>query len=90
MNFRQKRMLLVVALAGAAVLLWPPVDVRVTPSLTELQYVFLFSDYDGTVHVMLLIAECLALCLLGVLCYRSLDGKTERKTDNATHGRKSA
>lgn len=80
MNFRQKRMLIIVAIAMGVVLLWPPVNVRVTPSFTELQYVGLFSGYDGNIHFLLLIAECLAMSLIGLLCYRSLDEKNDAAT----------
>ena len=73
MNFRQRRMLFAVAAAMVAVLLWPPVNVQVTPTVTELEYVWLFSSFNGSTHALLLIAECVALALVGFITYRLLD-----------------
>jgi hypothetical protein len=77
MNFRQRRMLLAVAIAIGVVLLWPPVQVPLSPDQTGLVFVSLFSGFEGTIHVSLLIAECLALGLVGLITYRLLDDKRD-------------
>jgi hypothetical protein len=67
---RQRRMLTLVAFAIGVVLLWPPVNVPVGPTETELEYVSLFSGFDGSIDFPLLVAEILSLCLVGVISYR--------------------
>lgn len=67
---RQRRMLTVVAIAIAVVVLWPPVNLKISSSYTELDYVSIFSDYDGSIDFPLLLAEILSLCLVGVVSNR--------------------
>ena len=70
MNFRQRRMLTAVGFAMAVVILWPPYNVHATPGRTELRFVWLFSGIDGTIHTLLLIAEIVALALIGFVAHR--------------------
>jgi hypothetical protein len=67
---RQRRMLTVVAIAMGVVVLWPPVNLKVGATETELEYVWLFSGFDGSIHFPMLIAEILSLCLVGTIAYR--------------------
>jgi hypothetical protein len=67
---RQRRMLTVVAFAIGVILLWPPVNVQISPTETVLDYVWVFSGFKGSIDFPLLLAEVLSLCLVGVISYR--------------------
>jgi hypothetical protein len=69
-NFRQRRMLTVVAIAAAMVLLFPPANVTAADGATQIQFVWLVHALDGTMHTLLLTAEILSLALVGVASYR--------------------